>query len=532
MIQKRSVEQVNCVKKWESVDASSLIGAEIQVQGIGVNYADAKLRNRLLGKSQTGVKDVSLIPEPGKIIAIVGPSGSGKTSLLKRMSCDFKLYERAKVTGDILVDGKKTSFQKLADSGLIVGAYHPQWKPNSKILSDMSGFARGKEDAFSNQDTPLMVLLDEPTRNLDPSEIEQAGQYIQRIAKKSAVIMAAHDIPFVIEHADQVVHLQGGSVVYESTVDEIRAGGKNVPEGTQEYFRLGFEAHEKWVARRSKGFSPAVTGVDFSAKRSAPSGRILLRSNNQTITFNPEKPKERLQAVDEVSIEIHEGETFGIIGPSGCGKSTLLKGFNQMNSSEVSRMDGTVELDDNIIFPCEDPVDIRKMFGYVAQKAVIFKHLNMMKDVTYPAVLHGLIPNRFEKRRALAEKLFRRVGLWDVVSKNDRYLKENGETLSGGEQQRLCIARAIAHDPKLLLMDEPCSALDPIATGMIEELMDQFHRSGMTTVIVTHDMSQGARVCDRVGMMYLGELVEVGAAEQIYNRPQHEQTRKFVEKRI
>ena len=474
---------------------------EITISAIGVKYADAKVIKRLAGHSQTGVDDVSLKLQRGKVTAIVGPSGSGKTSLLKAVSGDFKAYERARVEGAISLGGDDASFSKLVNAGLIVGAYHPQWKPNSKLLDDMSRFARGNENSFVKQDDPLLVLLDEPTRNLDPAEIEQAGQYIQRIARKSALVMAAHDIPFVIEHADHIVHLQGGKITFEGSVADIKSGGKNVPNGTQEYFRLGFEAHEKAKARRSSGFKPAVTGVDFSKKKPAPSGKILLRADGKTITFNPDKPKKRLQAISDVTIEVEQGETFGIIGPSGCGKSTLLKGFNQMNNPEVSKAEGTVHLDDKQIFPTDDPVDIRKMFGYVAQKAVIFKHLNMMRDVTYPAVIHGVIPNNTKARMALAEELFKKVGLWDVVSEGNRYLNQNGETLSGGQQQRLCIARAIAHDPKLLLMDEPCSALDPIATAGIEDLIGEFNELGLTTVIVTHDMAQGARICDRVGMM-------------------------------
>ena len=229
-------------------------------------------------------------------------------------------------------------------------------------------------------------------------------------------------------------------------------------------------------------------------------------------------------AIDNVTLDIAERQVISFIGPSGCGKSTFLRCLNRMNDTiEICRIEGTIALDGQDIYaPHIDVVPLRARVGMVFQKPNPFPK-SIYDNVAYGPRIHGLATSRAELNDIVENSLVR-SGLWDEVK--DR-LAQPGTGLSGGQQQRLCIARAIAVSPEVILMDEPCSALDPIATARIEELIHELSAE-FTIVIVTHSMQQAARVSQRTAYFHLGRLVEVGDTEQIFTKPQHEMTHNYI----
>ena len=230
------------------------------------------------------------------------------------------------------------------------------------------------------------------------------------------------------------------------------------------------------------------------------------------------------QAIDKVSIDVTTENVTAFIGPSGCGKSTFLRTLNRMNDTiPICRMEGKIELDgDDIYSSGMDVVQLRARVGMVFQKPNPFPK-SIYENVAYGPRIHGLAAGKSEMD-AIVEKSLRRAGLWDEVK--DR-LTESGTALSGGQQQRLCIARAIAVSPEVILMDEPCSALDPIATAKIEELIHEL-RGRYAIVIVTHNMQQAARVSQRTAFFHLGTLVEYGVTSDIFTNPREEKTKDYI----
>lgn len=230
------------------------------------------------------------------------------------------------------------------------------------------------------------------------------------------------------------------------------------------------------------------------------------------------------QAIDRVTLDIAEKQVISFIGPSGCGKSTFLRCLNRMNDTiDICRIEGEIALDGkNIYAPDVDVVPLRARVGMVFQKPNPFPK-SIYDNVAYGPRIHGLATSR-DELDDIVESSLERAGLWNEVK--DR-LQQPGTGLSGGQQQRLCIARAIAVSPEVILMDEPCSALDPIATARIEELIDELS-SQFTIVIVTHSMQQAARVSQRTAYFHLGKLVEVGETEQMFTTPQHEMTQNYI----
>jgi phosphate transport system ATP-binding protein len=229
-------------------------------------------------------------------------------------------------------------------------------------------------------------------------------------------------------------------------------------------------------------------------------------------------------AIDDVTLDIAEKQVISFIGPSGCGKSTFLRCLNRMNDTiDICRIEGTIALDGQDIYaPHIDVVPLRARVGMVFQKPNPFPK-SIYDNVAYGPRIHGLAASRAELNDVVENSLVR-AGLWEEVK--DR-LAQPGTGLSGGQQQRLCIARAIAVSPEVILMDEPCSALDPIATARIEELIHELSTE-FTIVIVTHSMQQAARVSQRTAYFHLGKLVEVGETEQIFTKPQHEMTHNYI----
>jgi len=230
------------------------------------------------------------------------------------------------------------------------------------------------------------------------------------------------------------------------------------------------------------------------------------------------------QALFDVNISINEKETTALIGPSGCGKSTLLRCFNRMNDTiENCVVKGNINIDNaNVNNPEIDVVQLRTKIGMVFQKPNPFPK-SIFDNVAYGPKIHGMAKNKLELEE-IVEKSLKQAGLWSEVK--DR-LSQPGTSLSGGQQQRLCIARAIAVRPEIILMDEPCSALDPIATANIEELMDELKKE-FTIIIVTHNMQQAARVSKNTAFFHLGKLIELGPTDQIFTNPKLEKTQDYI----
>ena len=232
--------------------------------------------------------------------------------------------------------------------------------------------------------------------------------------------------------------------------------------------------------------------------------------------------------IENVNIDIGSDEVLALVGPSGCGKSTFLRCLNRMNDIiDNCRMTGTIRLDGEDIFdPKLDVVLLRARIGMVFQKPNPFPK-SIYDNVAYGPRIHGLSETRADTDE-IVQRSLERAGLWEEVK--DR-LEQPGTGLSGGQQQRLCIARAIAVSPEVILMDEPCSSLDPIATARIEELIDELRQQYAIT-LVTHSMQQAARVSQRTAYFHLGHLVEVGETSQIFTNPRHTLTEDYITGRV
>jgi len=230
------------------------------------------------------------------------------------------------------------------------------------------------------------------------------------------------------------------------------------------------------------------------------------------------------QAIRNVSLDVSADNVTAFIGPSGCGKSTFLRCFNRMNDTvDNARVEGDIRLDGTDIHAPEmDVVQLRARVGMVFQKPNPFPK-SIYENIAYGPRIHGLAAARADLD-VIVESSLRRAGLWDEVK--DR-LNESGTAMSGGQQQRLCIARAIAVDPEVILMDEPCSALDPIATARIEELIDEL-RGRYAIIIVTHNMQQAARVSQKTAFFHLGTMVEYGDTSTIFTNPSEGRTKDYI----
>jgi len=245
---------------------------------------------------------------------------------------------------------------------------------------------------------------------------------------------------------------------------------------------------------------------------------IKMRGKQVTVHYGEK------QALFGVDLDVREKQVTALIGPSGCGKSTFLRCLNRMNDTiPICRVGGDITLDGEDIYdPKIDVVELRARVGMVFQKPNPFPK-SIYENVAYGPRIHGLTKSKAELD-AVVESSLKKAALWNEVK--DR-LQEPGTGLSGGQQQRLCIARAIAVSPEVILMDEPCSALDPIATAKVEELIDEL-RQNYTIVIVTHSMQQAARVSQRTAMFHLGYLVEEGATDKMFTSPDDKRTQDYI----
>jgi phosphate transport system ATP-binding protein len=290
--------------------------------------------------------------------------------------------------------------------------------------------------------------------------------------------------------------------------------------------------------RETAASSPdAGVNVKPSGRRAATmeADSLAARSDVQTVgTVTVENPLFQCKdvnvyygekhALKHVSIDVGRGQVLAMIGPSGCGKSTFLRCLNRMNDTiPGARVEGSIVLDGQDIHDRrQDVVQLRARVGMVFQKPNPFPK-SIYENVAYGPRIHGLAADRVELDEIVHTSL-RRAGLWEEVK--DR-LNHPGTSLSGGQQQRLCIARTIAVNPEVILMDEPCSALDPIATAKIEDLIDEL-RETYAIVIVTHSMQQAARVSQRTAYFHLGDLIEVGETDRIFTNPRHKLTEDYI----
>ncbi|WP_051141505.1 MULTISPECIES: phosphate ABC transporter ATP-binding protein PstB [Aurantimonas] len=249
-----------------------------------------------------------------------------------------------------------------------------------------------------------------------------------------------------------------------------------------------------------------------------PTRPIKMRSEKVTVHYGPK------QALYDIDLDVEENQVTALIGPSGCGKSTFLRCLNRMNDTiDIAKVGGKITLDGEDVYdPAIDVVELRARVGMVFQKPNPFPK-SIFDNVAYGPKIHGLASTKAELEEIVVTSL-RKAGLYEEVK--DR-LAEPGTGLSGGQQQRLCIARAIAVSPEVILMDEPCSALDPIATAKVEELIDEL-KQNYTIVIVTHSMQQAARVSQRTAMFHLGYLVEVGPTEKMFSNPDDKRTQDYI----
>ena len=252
------------------------------------------------------------------------------------------------------------------------------------------------------------------------------------------------------------------------------------------------------------------------------SEKVKIKSKKISVFYGDKK------ALDTINLEIPEKKVTSLIGPSGCGKSTFLRCLNRMNDTiDICRIEGEIFIDNkNIYEKSLDPVLLRARIGMVFQKPNPFPK-SIFDNVAYGPKIHGIV-NSEDELNDLVKDSLKKAGLYNEVK--DR-LNEPGTSLSGGQQQRLCIARAIAVSPEVILMDEPCSALDPIATAVIEELIDELAKN-FTIVIVTHSMQQAARVSQKTAFFHMGNLIEVGKTEEIFSMPKQIKTQDYITGKI
>lgn len=257
----------------------------------------------------------------------------------------------------------------------------------------------------------------------------------------------------------------------------------------------------------------AMTAIETSS-----GGKVKMTARDVKVFYGDN------EAIHGVNLDVIENEVIAFIGPSGCGKSTFLRCLNRMNDTiDICRVTGSIKMDGRDIYdPSLDVVQLRAQVGMVFQKPNPFPK-SIYENIAYGPRLHGLASRKSELDDVVESSL-RRAGLWNEVK--DR-LDQPGTGLSGGQQQRLCIARSIAVSPDVILMDEPCSALDPIATSIIEELIDEL-KQNFTIVIVTHNMQQAARVSDRTAFFHLGDLIEIGATNEVFTNPKNKRTEDYI----
>jgi len=245
---------------------------------------------------------------------------------------------------------------------------------------------------------------------------------------------------------------------------------------------------------------------------------IKIKSKNLNVYYGNK------QALHNINLAINNKEVTALIGPSGCGKSTFIRCINRMNDTiDICRVDGAIEIDGKEVNDKNvDVVTLREKIGMVFQKPNPFPK-SIYDNIAYGPTIHGIGEKKDEMDK-IVESSLKKAALWDEVK--DR-LNEPGTGLSGGQQQRLCIARALSVNPEVILMDEPCSALDPIATAKIEELIDDLKKS-YTIVIVTHSMAQAVRVSQKTGFFHLGKIIEVDTTEKIFKNPANKMTQDYI----
>lgn len=278
--------------------------------------------------------------------------------------------------------------------------------------------------------------------------------------------------------------------------------------------RIREEAEAQEMHEKDPVLSPSEQDHELIRRHKPKRARAKVQVKNLDFFYGTN------HVLKNISLDIPENQVTAFIGPSGCGKSTLLRCINRMNELiPESRLEGKILIDDQNIYENADPVLVRRRIGMVFQKPNPFPK-SIYQNVVWGALINGYTGNRDE----LVERCLRQAALWDEVK--DR-LKDNAYSLSGGQQQRLCIARTLAVKPDVLLMDEPASALDPIATAKLEETIVELKKR-YTIVIVTHNMQQAARISDETAFFYMGELIEMNFTDDLFTRPQNPRTEDYI----
>ncbi len=446
-----------------------------------------------------GVRDVTSTFAPNQVHALIGPSGCGKSTFLRSLNRLHEETPGGRVTGRVLLDGEdvyasKVDLRRLRRKvGMVF--QRPTPFPTMSVYDNVAAglrldgrVARRTLDGQVERALSHAALWDEVKDRLHTSAVALSGGQQQRLC-----------IARTIAPAPEVVLLDEPTASLD-------------PQGT----------HPSDVHRATPA---AHRGVHHGAIRmTAPvsvsqESRVAGAIDVRGFSFSYGSQS----VLQDVSFSIPRRAVTAIIGPSGCGKSTFLRSINRLNDLiPESRHGGDILVDRRSIYgPGVDLVALRQRVGMVFQRPNPFPK-TIYDNVVYGPKLNGLVPAR--DLPGLAERCLRQAALWDEVK--DR-LDTPATGLSGGQQQRLCIARALGNDPDVLLMDEPCSALDPIATSRVEELIVQL-KAKYTIVIVTHNMQQAARVSDVTGFFYKGELVEFGPTERIFTAPSRERTEAYI----
>jgi phosphate transport system ATP-binding protein len=342
------------------------------------------------------------------------------------------------------------------------------------------------------------------------------------LMKEKTPLMPTTPMPSPSAAVAADAHRRGPSTVEEEALpgghraDEREPVGGSLSDAAEPIAGRGGTANPETAPGGKSAAVPAPSPKD--TPEPATERTPKMRAQDVSVSYGEK------QALKNVSIDIHDDRVTAFIGPSGCGKSTFLRCLNRMNDTIPSaQVTGKIELDgEDINSSAMDVVQLRARVGMVFQKPNPFPK-SIFENVAYGPRIHGLGSSKAELDE-IVEKSLKRAGLWDEVK--DR-LGESGTALSGGQQQRLCIARAIAVDPEVILMDEPCSALDPIATAKIEELIHEL-RGRYAIAIVTHNMQQAARVSQRTAFFHLGELIEVGKTNEIFTNPRVQRTQDYI----
>src|SRR5438034_832829 len=531
--------------------------------------ADARLQletvrlTALYGR-RAAVKDVSLMFPRHTVTALIGPSGCGKTTFLRCLNRMHELSEGGWITGKVLLDGediydpsidairlrrrigmvfqRPTPFPTMSiydnvAAGLRVNGGRPRTEVDATVEGALRraalwdevkdrlrhsalALSGGQQQrlcvARALAPEPDVLLLDEPTASLDPAGTQHIEELCHELKTRYTICIVTHNLQQAARVSDYTAFFYLGDLIeigHRRAVHQTDArADRGVHYGEVRMTTVGQESSPPFPLSATRRGGQGERSVRLSDRPSP-----ILDVRTYSFWYGP------TQALFDVTVAIPRRAVTALIGPSGCGKSTFLRSVNRLNELiPHTRHAGDILLEGVSVFSKgTDPVALRREVGMVFQQPNPFPK-TIFDNVAYGPRLNGLAPERDMPERV--ERALRQAALWDEVK--DR-LQTPGTGLSGGQQQRLCIARALANEPEVLLLDEPCSALDPGATQRIEELLVELKQS-YSILIVTHNMQQASRASDFTGFFYLGHLIEFGPTKQLFTRPADERTEAYI----